>query len=130
MPLMRSLILCASLLLTQHALAEDWTYFSNSTDNTDFYYDLDSLELDELGDYTLHVAAIYDDWQYLDDEVTSYNSSIEHWKLDCSNNMVRVDDEFYWSDDEIVGENLGEGDWEVINEETIADDLRQELCGI
>lgn len=44
--------------------------------------------------------------------------------------MVRVDDEFYWSDDEIVGENLGEGDWEVINEETIADDLRQELCGI
>ncbi|UXZ04744.1 surface-adhesin E family protein [Moraxella nasicaprae] len=130
MQLMRSLILCASLLFAQHALAEDWTYFSNSTDNTDFYYDLDSLELDELGDYTLHVAAIYDEWRYLDDGVTSYNSSIEHWKLDCSNNMVRVDDEFYWSDDEIVGENLGEGDWEVINEETIADDLRQELCGI
>lgn len=130
MPLMRSLILCTSLLFAQHALAEDWTYFSNSTDNTDFYYDLDSLEIDELGDYALHVAAIYDEWQYLDDGVTSYNSSIEHWKLDCSNNMVRVDDEFYWSDDEIVGENLGEGDWEVINEETIADDLRQELCGI
>lgn len=130
MQLLRSLILCTSLLFTQHALAEDWTYFSNSTDNTDFYYDLDSLEIDELGDYTLHVAAIYDEWQYLDDGVTSYNSSIEHWKLDCSNNMVRVDDEFYWSDDEIVGENLGEGDWEVINEETIADDLRQELCGI
>lgn len=130
MQLMRSLILCTSLLFAQHALAEDWTYFSNSTDNTDFYYDLDSLEIDELGDYTLHVAAIYDEWQYLDDGVTSYNSSIEHWKLDCSNNMVRVDDEFYWSDDEIVGENLGEGDWEVINEETIADDLRQELCGI
>lgn len=67
MPLMRLLILCTSLLFAQHALAEDWTYFSNSTDNTDFYYDLDSLEIDELGDYTLHVAAIYDEWQYLDD---------------------------------------------------------------
>ncbi len=62
------------------------------------------------------------------DEGNGYDVTIEDWTYDCSDGTLRVDDEFYYFNDELVGTSLGIGEWEYVQSGTVGEDMQSVVC--
>lgn len=119
-------ILTAFAINVAHANT-NWTHFDTSDDDIkEFYYDANDIRTTSEGDYELEVLVEYNEAE-IDNAGNAFDTAIETWVYDCQG-MMRVDDELWFLGDDFVDSNLGTGDWEVIQSNSVGETLEKIIC--
>lgn len=117
--------LVLSLVATSTPALSAPVFLLENDDGDAFYYD-DEFDYSEDGiTVTMYIERAE---VRTNDEGYGYDATVEEWTYDCSDSTVRVDDEYYYFNDELVGTSLGIGEWEYVQSDTVGEDMQTVVC--